>query len=190
MTTGPDPAAVPAPRSRLWKGALVLAMALTVGLLGIGLTRDASVLPSALEGRPMPAFDLPLLDGEGRLVSAEAAGRPLILNFWASWCVTCRQEHPELVRLGLRARARGEFAIAGINYRDDAGNALRFLAREGSFPYASGVDPRGRLGIDFGVYGMPETFFVDAAGIVRGRHAGPVTPAVLAAMLPRIGVVP
>lgn len=175
---------------RPWKAALVLVMAMTVALLAVGLTRDASEVPSALVGQPMPAFDLPLLEGGGRLVSDEAEGRPLILNFWASWCVTCRQEHPELVRLGLRAQAKGEFAIAGINYRDDPVRAAAFLRRAGAFPYASGADPRGRLGIDFGVYGMPETFFVDASGVVRGRHPGALTPEVLARMLPLIGVAP
>ncbi|PKQ11259.1 MAG: thiol:disulfide interchange protein [Alphaproteobacteria bacterium HGW-Alphaproteobacteria-1] len=175
---------------RFWKFTLITGIAALLVLLGLGLTRDPSRVPSALVGREMPAFDLPLLDGEGRLVSAEAAGRPLVLNFWASWCVTCRQEHPELVRLGLAARGSGAFAIAGINYRDTAEHALRFLDREGHFPYLSGLDPSGRLGIDFGVYGMPETFFVDASGMVRGRHAGPLTPEVLAEMLPRIGVTP
>ncbi|WP_297975969.1 DsbE family thiol:disulfide interchange protein [uncultured Amaricoccus sp.] len=176
-------------RRRRWRIALAAGMGLVLAVLAAGLAGDPSRVPSALVGREMPAFDLPLLDGEGRLVSAEAAGRPLVLNFWASWCATCRQEHPELVRLGLRARG-GEFAIAGINYRDDPEHARTFLDREGHFPYLSGVDPKGRLGIDFGVYGMPETFFVDAGGTVRGRHAGPLTPAVLAEMLPRIGVAP
>lgn len=181
------------PRARrmsLWKPALVVAMLLTAGLLAMGLTRNAADMPSVLIGQPVPAFDLPMLEGKGRLASTEIAGTPLILNFWASWCSSCRQEHPELVRLGLRARSGGDFAIAGINYRDDPLRAANFLRREGQFPYLSGIDPRGRLGIDFGVYGMPETFFVDAGGIVRGRHAGPLTPRVLAEMLPRIGVRP
>lgn len=189
---GAPPAAAPPARPRRWcswKLALAAAMAVVVAILGIGLTRDASEMPSVLVGRQMPAFDLPLLDGEGRLASAEVAGRPLVLNFWASWCVSCRAEHPELLRLGMRARG-GEFAIAGINSRDDPKLALAYLEREGQFPYVSGLDPRGRLGIDFGVYGMPETFFIDATGVVQGRYAGPLTPRVLAEMLPRIGVTP
>lgn len=183
-------AALTPPRRRHWRLALALGLALLLALLALGLTRDPGHVPSALVGRPAPAFDLALLGGEGRLASSEVAGRPLILNFWASWCVSCRQEHPELVRLGLRAQARGEFAIAGINSRDSEALALRFLAREGQFPYLSGVDPRGRTGIDFGVYGMPETFFIDAAGIVRARHPGPLTGRVLAEYLPLIGVEP
>ena len=177
-------------RIRAWKLALVAVMALTLAMLAVGLTRDASVVPSALVGQKMPGFDLPVLGGEGRLASDQVAGRPVILNFWASWCETCRVEHPELVRLGLRAQSRGEFAIAGINYRDDPAKARIFLRRLGQFPYESAEDPRGRLGIDFGVYGMPETFFIDAKGVVQGRHPGALTPEVLARMLPLIGVTP
>lgn len=174
-------------RWRLW---LVLAMILLIGLLGLGLTRDPGNVPSALVGQPMPRFALPLLEGAGTLDSAEAAGRPLILNFWASWCPTCRQEHPVLLAMGLRARMTGEFGIAGINSRDTIPHAMQFLEREGRFPYASAYDPRGRTGIDFGVYGMPETFFIDASGVVRARHPGPLTPTVLARYLPLIGVTP
>lgn len=181
---------IAAPRRRRWPLWLGLALLPLMLMLGLGLTRDPSHVPSALVGRAMPGFDLAEFDGDGRLVAAEAAGRPLILNFWASWCVSCRQEHPVLVELGLRALTGGEFAIAGINSRDTPENARAFLAREGRFPYASGLDPRGRTGIDFGVYGMPETFFIDAEGIVRARHPGPLTPRVLAQYLPLIGVAP
>lgn len=161
-----------------------------LALLGIGLTRDPSAVLSALVGTPAPAFDLPELDGPGRVALADRGGGPMLVNFWASWCTTCRQEHPELVRLGLRSLAKGEFAIAGINYRDDPEKARLFLNREGHFPYPSSMDPRRRLGIDYGVYGMPETFFIDAAGVVRARHAGLLTPKVLAQYLPLIGVAP
>lgn len=183
--------AIDPPRNRhRWRFWLALAMILMIGLLGMGLTRDPGNVPSALVGRSMPRFELPLLDGEGSLDSGEVAGRPLILNFWASWCPTCRQEHPVLLALGLRARMTGEFAIAGINSRDTISQAMQFLDREGNFPYASAFDPSGRTGIDFGVYGMPETFFIDAAGVVRARHPGPLTPAALARYLPLIGVTP
>lgn len=178
------------PPRRRWRLPLALGLALLLVLLGVGLTRDPSHVPSALVGRAMPAFDLPVLGGEGALASAEAGGRPLIVNFWASWCPSCRDEHPVLIDLGLRARMGGEFAIAGVNSRDTPANARVFLDREGHFPYASGMDPRGRTGIDFGVYGMPETFFVDAGGIVRARHPGPLTPRVLERYLPLIGVAP
>jgi cytochrome c biogenesis protein CcmG/thiol:disulfide interchange protein DsbE len=165
-------------------------MALLLGLLGVGLTRDPSVVPSARVGHAAPDFDLPALDGPERVALSDTKGKPALLNFWASWCTTCRQEHPELVRLGLRSLARGEFTILGINYRDDPARAQMFLNREGHFPYPSGVDERGRLGIDYGVYGMPETFFIDSAGVVQARHAGALTPQILARYLPLIGVTP
>lgn len=186
MTDLPQTARRPA----RWKYVLgVVALALPV-LLAIGLTRDPGRLPSALEGQAMPGFEIPHLDGPGTLASAEFDGQPLVLNFWASWCVSCRQEHGELIRLGLLSAATGAFNIAGINYRDDPDKAGAYLAREGSFPYPSGFDGKGRLGIDFGVYGMPETFFVDAEGIVQMRYAGPLTDRVLAEALPKIGVHP
>lgn len=192
MTGALSETAAPATPRRIarWKIALGLAMIALLALLGIGLTRDPSAVPSALVGTPAPAFDLPELDGPGRVALADRGAGPMIVNFWASWCTTCRQEHPELLRLGLRNLAKGEYAIAGINYRDDPEKARLFLNREGHFPYPSGMDPRGRLGIDYGVYGMPETFFIDAAGVVRARHAGPLTRKVLAQYLPLIGVAP
>ncbi len=173
-----------------WKYALGAMMLALLSLLTIGLTRDPGRLPSALEGQKMPTFDLPYLGQPGTLASVGFEGKPLVLNFWASWCVSCRQEHGALIRLGLHSAASGAFRIAGINYRDDPARAATYLAREGSFPYPSGYDGKGRLGIDFGVYGMPETFFIDAEGIVQMRYAGPLTDAVLSKALPKIGVTP
>ncbi len=135
-----------------------IALALPI-LLAIGMTRDPSRLPSALVGHEMPALAIPYLDRDGTLTASALEGQPLILNFWASWCTSCREEHDDLVRLGLRGAASGEFRVVGINYRDNPDNARVFLAREGAFPYPSGYDGSGRTGIDFGVYGMPETFF-------------------------------
>lgn len=177
-------------RTARWRYALGAAALALLGLLAIGLTREPGRLPSALVGQPMPAFEIAYLEREGVLRSADLAGEPLVLNFWASWCTSCRQEHAQLIRLGQFSETSGAFRIAGINYRDDPDRAAAYLAREGRFPYPSGHDPRGRLGIDFGVYGMPETFFIDAGGIVRMRHAGPLTAAVLAEAMPRIGVTP
>lgn len=185
------PADIPQKKRGLsWKLLLLAALVGLPLLLGVGLTRDPNRIPSALVGNAVPAFEIPYLQKGGVLKSADHAGQPMLLNFWASWCTTCRVEHPKLVELGVRSELNNEFSILGINYRDDPARAAEFLNREGHFGYPSGFDERGRLGIDFGVYGMPETFFIDAGGIVRARHAGPVTDKVLAKYLPLIGVDP
>jgi cytochrome c biogenesis protein CcmG/thiol:disulfide interchange protein DsbE len=173
-----------------WKVPILVALVALPVLLGIGLTRDPSHVPSALVGQKVPEFNLNLLEQSGALTNSEFGDTPLIINFWASWCATCRQEHPKLVELGIRSELQDEFEIVGVNYRDSRDRAQRFLDREGHFGYRSGFDERGRLGIDFGVYGMPETFFVDRDGVIQARHAGPVTDAVLAKYLPLIGVTP
>lgn len=181
----------PKKRSGLnWKLPMLAALIGLPVLLGIGLTRDPSAVPSALVGQNVPEFEIPFLSKDGNLASADFDGKPLIINFWASWCSTCRQEHPKLVELGIRSELEQEFTIVGVNYRDDRQRAAGFLNREGQFGYASGFDESGRLGIDFGVYGMPETFFIDQNGVVQARHAGPVTDKILARYLPKIGIEP
>jgi cytochrome c biogenesis protein CcmG/thiol:disulfide interchange protein DsbE len=177
----------PVPRWKWLLGGAVVAIPL---LLGIGLTRDPSFIPSMIVGHAVPAFDLEALGGTGRVSSNALAGKPYVVNFWASWCVSCREEHPVLIELGERAAGAGGFAVVGVNYRDDREAALGYLDHHGRFPYASGVDGRGRLGIDFGVYGMPETFFVDAQGVVRARHVGPLTDEAIATNLALIGAKP
>jgi cytochrome c biogenesis protein CcmG/thiol:disulfide interchange protein DsbE len=148
---------------------------------------DPSRLPSALIGKPAPALALPplegLLDG-GRAVggigSADlAAGEVRVVNFWASWCVPCVQEHPLLVRLEQRTGV----PIYGINYKDQATAARRFLGRYGN-PYAAvGVDRDGRAAIEWGVYGMPETFVVDRNGRIAYKHVGPISAEALESKL-------
>lgn len=177
----------PAPRWKWLLGGAVVAIPL---LLGIGLTRDPSFIPSMIVGHPVPAFNLEVLAGPGKFASQALAGKPYVVNFWASWCISCREEHPVLIELGERAAGSGAFSVVGVNYRDDREAALGYLDRHGRFPYPSGVDGRGRLGIDFGVYGMPETFFVDAQGVVRSRHVGPLTHEAIAANLALIGAAP
>ena len=185
--TRADAARRPVPRWKWLLGGAVVAVPL---LLGIGLTRDPSFIPSMAVGHQVPAFALEPLAGAGTVSSQALAGKPFVVNFWASWCVSCREEHPMLIALGERAARSGGFAVVGVNYRDDPEAARGYLDRHGRFPYPSGVDGRGRLGIDFGVYGMPETFFVDAAGIVRARHVGPLTGEAVAANLAPIGAPP
>jgi cytochrome c biogenesis protein CcmG/thiol:disulfide interchange protein DsbE len=142
--------------------------------------RDPRGVPSVLVGRPPPALDLePLHDGEPRLTSAVfAQRRPVVVNFWASWCAPCRIEHPQLLRLH-----REGTTVVGIAYKDRLADARAFLAQLGD-PFALiGQDATGRAAIEWGVYGVPETYLVDAQGIVRWRFAGAVTPEILADQL-------
>ncbi len=133
--------------------------------------RDPHELPSALLDRPVPGFDLPRLDGEGRLSDAALRGEVTLVNFFASWCVPCRVEHPMLLRLARDEKVR----LVGIAYKDKPADSRRFLAELGS-PYGQvGIDRDGRTGIDFGVYGVPETYVVDREGRIRKRFVGPLT---------------
>lgn len=139
---------------------------------------DPSVLPSALIDRPAPDFDLPALPGvpgglaRSDLEGGDLAGSVRLVNFFASWCVPCLAEHPLLTRL---ANEEG-IPLFGVNYKDQTEDATRWLGRHGN-PYALvGADADGRTAIDWGVYGVPETFVVDGAGHIRFRHAGPLTP--------------
>ena len=143
-------------------------------LLAYGLNLDPRKIPSPLIGKPLPAFSLPTVADPARQVSRdELKGRAYLLNVWASWCVACRQEHPLLVEL-----ARNKLVtIIGLNYKDKREDALGWLASLGD-PYEfSLADTDGRLGIDLGVYGVPETFVVGREGTILYKMVGPVTPA-------------
>ncbi len=136
---------------------------------------DPSKLPSALIGKPAPATDFPALDGQAGVPGFSAAdlakGRVTVVNFWASWCAPCVEEHPLLVEL---AKEPG-VTLYGVNYKDEAENARRFLGRYGNPFGALGVDQKGRGAIEWGVYGMPETFVVDGQGRIAYKHVGPLT---------------
>jgi cytochrome c biogenesis protein CcmG/thiol:disulfide interchange protein DsbE len=141
--------------------------------LAVGLTRDPSTLPSALIDRPVPTFELPPLpgrDGPG-FSSADLEGRVSLVNVFASWCLPCRVEHPLLMAL-----ADEGVAIYGIDYKDPADKAAGWLAELGDPYRAVGADQDGRVAIDWGVYGVPETFVIDRAGRIRHRHVGPLQP--------------
>jgi cytochrome c biogenesis protein CcmG/thiol:disulfide interchange protein DsbE len=142
--------------------------------LGIGLTRDPSTLPSALIDKPVPTFDLPALNASGfdkpGLSSSDLTGKVQLVNVFASWCGPCRIEHPFLMRM-----AREGVVLQGFNYKDNPEDAAHFLAELGD-PYERiGADRTGRAGIDWGVYGVPETFVIDAEGKIRHKHVGPIT---------------
>ncbi|WP_342452832.1 DsbE family thiol:disulfide interchange protein [Roseomonas indoligenes] len=142
---------------------------------------DPRGVPSALLGKPAPRLALPPLEGvetPGFQPEALATGGPVLVNFWASWCVPCVIEHPQLMAL----QARG-VRLLGVNYKDKAPEAGRFLRQHGNPFSALVVDAEGRAGIDYGLYGVPETYLVDGGGIVRWRWAGPMTPDTVSAEL-------
>ena len=154
----------------LWPLVIFLVL---VGFLAAGLRLDPHHVPSPLINRPAPAFDLPRLDEPQLTVSTQdLRGKVWLLNVWASWCVSCQQEHPLLVSLAETSRV----PVYGLNYKDQREAALGWLARHGN-PYVQSLsDPEGLVGIDYGVYGVPETFVVDKQGVIRHKHTGPVTP--------------
>jgi cytochrome c biogenesis protein CcmG/thiol:disulfide interchange protein DsbE len=186
-----------APRSGLSRRALLLLpLALFLGLAAVFLLQlerggGSSVVPSALIGAPAPEFTLPpleglrLADGSGLpgFARADLMGSVTLVNVWASWCGPCRAEHPILAALA----EDGRFRVVGINYKDQPQNARRFLGALGNPYSAVGVDANGRAAIDWGVYGVPETFLVGADGVIRYKVVGPLTPeAVENALLPQI----
>ncbi|MEP7062923.1 MAG: DsbE family thiol:disulfide interchange protein [Betaproteobacteria bacterium] len=156
-----------------WKWSLPLAIFVAlIVFLYIGLFRDPREVPSPLIGKAAPAFSLRELHAPGKmLTTADMRGKVWLLNVWASWCESCRVEHPLLVQM-----ARENIApIVGLNYKDKDDLGKAWLAERGD-PYAvSVVDADGRVGIDWGVYGVPETFVVDKAGMIRYKQIGPVT---------------
>lgn len=141
-------------------------------LLGVGLRLNPREVPTPFIGKPAPDFKLPTLtDPAVTLSAADLRGKVWVLNVWASWCAPCREEHPVLVAL---AREQA-VPIYGLNYKDDPRNAQEWLRQLGD-PYARSVsDLDGRVGIDYGVYGVPETFVIDRDGLVRLKHVGPLT---------------
>lgn len=176
------------PRLLLLLPLFVFAVLAVVFLLRLGSGGDRDAIPSALIGRPAPAFDLPPLEGVDRpgLSRTDLDGHVTVVNVFASWCVPCRQEHPQLMALARDPRIQ----VVGINYKDREANARSFLAELGN-PYAAiGVDANGRAGIDWGLYGVPETFIVDRQGIIRYKFVGPIGDQTLpAVILPEIEAV-
>jgi cytochrome c biogenesis protein CcmG, thiol:disulfide interchange protein DsbE len=163
----------------------LIVLAALVALLAAGLRHDPRRLPSALIGKPAPAFELPRLDAAHQTLSSRAMrGQVWILNVWASWCEACRDEHAALMQFA----ASGAAPVYGLDYQDEPEPALQWLAQAGDPYVATLVDRDGHTGIDFGVYGVPETFVIDRAGVVRYRHAGALTKASLNdVILPLVG---
>jgi cytochrome c biogenesis protein CcmG/thiol:disulfide interchange protein DsbE len=157
----------------LWPLGIFLVL---VGFLAVGLKLDPREVPSPLVGKPAPAFALPILSQpDKRFAPADMRGKVWLLNVWASWCVSCREEHPVLVELS----KKGVLPILGLNYKDAGDDAQRWLKQFGNPYQLSVVDADGRIGIDYGVYGVPETYLIDPEGVIRYKQIGPITPAVL-----------
>jgi cytochrome c biogenesis protein CcmG/thiol:disulfide interchange protein DsbE len=151
-------------------------LALFVGIAAFlfkGLGMDPRAIPSPLIGKPLPEFQLPRLDPPDETLSnKDLLGKVVLVNVWATWCVSCRAEHQTLVQL---ART-GAVEIYGLNWKDDRAGAQAWLRQLGDPYVANAFDQEGRTAIDLGVYGAPETFLVDAKGMIRYKHAGPLTP--------------
>ena len=164
----------------LWPLAIFI---LLVGFLAAGLTLKPREVPSPLVGKPAPAFELPVLQQPGkpfdpaarRFAPSDMRGKVWLLNVWASWCAACRDEHPLFVDLA----RRGVLPIIGLNYKDKGEDAQRWLKQLGDPYQLTAVDADGRVGIDYGVYGVPETYLIDAEGVIRYKQIGVLTPAVL-----------
>ncbi|HTH96293.1 MAG TPA: DsbE family thiol:disulfide interchange protein [Stellaceae bacterium] len=154
-----------------------------LGVLGLGLGHDPSALPSAMIDKPAPSFDLPpLLAAKPGLKTADLKGHPVLVNFFASWCLPCREEAATLAGFA----ASGAVPIYGIDYKDKPEAAKSFLEQSGDPFQRVGIDT-GRTFIDFGAYGVPETYIIDASGHIRYRFAGPLTPDALRdQILPRL----
>jgi len=147
-----------------------------VGFLAVGLTLNPRELPSPLVGKAAPDFSLPQLHDPGKMISSnDLKGKVWLLNFWASWCGGCKEEHPVLIHLA----QSGAVPIYGMDYKDQREEALTWL-REWGNPYpVVAVDEAGRVGINYGVYGVPETYVIDKAGVIRYKQIGPLREDIL-----------
>jgi cytochrome c biogenesis protein CcmG/thiol:disulfide interchange protein DsbE len=153
----------------------LIVLLLLIGLFYVGMQRDPHLVPSPLIGKTAPVFDLPTLDGNPpRMTQADLKGAPVLVNFFASWCAGCQDEHPYLLQLAQSSQVK----LLGIDYKDAEPDLRAWLGRKGN-PYGRILnDLEGRAGIDWGVYGVPETFVLDANGTVLYKQVGPMTPEV------------
>jgi len=147
-----------------------------LGFLAVGLNRDPREVPSPLVGKPAPAFEVPqLVAPDKTFAPKEMLGKVWLLNVWASWCVSCRQEHPVLVEYA----KKDNITVVGLDYKDQRIDGMRWLKQFGDPYVLSAFDADGRVGIDYGVYGVPETYLIDKAGTIRYKQIGPITPEVM-----------
>jgi len=176
-----------------WKRALLTpAIAIPViGLFAWGMTRDPKYIPSPLPGRQAPAFALevfapgeaPFQKAPGEVIRLDSLrGKVVVVNFWASWCLACRDEHQDLSRAAMRY-ANAPVQFVGISYMDTRPNSLEWIEQMGGQAYPSVDDPRSRTAIDYGLYGVPETFILDVTGRVAHKQTGPITHALLSRII-------
>jgi len=167
-----------------WKRALIpLAAMPVIALLGFGLTRDARLVPSPLPGKSAPAFALSTLAGDSLRLS-DLRGQVVLLNFWASWCLACIGEHPLLVAADRRWRDQG-LRMVGVVYQDTRGNAAQWMRERGG-EWPTVLDEGSRTAIEYGLFGVPETFFIDRRGRIVYKQIGPVSEEVLDTWIPRL----
>lgn len=170
---------------RNWRYTLPIILVLgLLAILAIGLTLDPRKVPSPLIGKPAPAYSLPRLHAPDQQINNnDMLGTAHLVNVWASWCVACREEHEQIKQLADNYR----IPVLGLNYKDAPADALDWLQRYGDPYTAIAVDADGQVGIDWGVYGVPETFLIDAQGVIRYKHIGPIRPAdVTEVILPQL----
>ncbi len=166
------------PNAPTW-GSRALAAAVGLVLVGIlvvlalGFRRDPQDIKTGTVGHPAPGFDLERLDGEGRIRLADYRGWVVLLNFWASWCVPCRQENAALAAVWERYRPTREVILIGVVYQDSVEAARQYTAHYGN-TWPSVLDPGGRTAIAYGVFGIPETYFIRPDGVIAGRHIGAI----------------
>lgn len=169
----------------MWRYLVPLVVFVVLSLfLWKGLQLNPRDVPSPLINKPAPQFDLPLLsDPAAHIKRDEMLGQVWLLNVWASWCVSCRQEHPVLMRLA----RQNIVPIYGLNYKDEREAGINWLNDFGNPYVASGFDANGRVGVDYGVYGVPETYVIDKQGVIRYKHTGPVSDeALMTTILPLV----
>lgn len=147
-----------------------------VVLLGVGLTLNPREVPSPLVGKPAPHFELPLLlEPDKRFSPKDMTGKVWMFNVWASWCTSCRQEHPVLTEFA----KTGAVPVYGLDYKDRREDGINYLRKLGDPYQLIAYDPQGRVGLDYGVYGTPETYVIDKGGVIRYKRIGPLTPEII-----------